>query len=144
MADATFGIALLALAEFTLEHVFLSNYKNYSDLTLDELEQLVQELEIMSIQALKKQKLKHNMKGEEVDKIEPHLVKLKVRISDTEFLDFVTATISILNLPHFLAVTRQLMIANMRLLQYPVRRCFLFRVSGVPGLLKTFMPLFII
>jgi len=30
-----------------------SNYKNYSDLTLDELEQLVQELEIMSIKALK-------------------------------------------------------------------------------------------
>ena len=30
-----------------------SNYKNYSDLTLDELEQLVPELEIMSIKALK-------------------------------------------------------------------------------------------
>ena len=33
-----------------------SNYKNYSDLTLDELEALVQELENMSIVALKKQK----------------------------------------------------------------------------------------
>ena len=33
-----------------------SNYKNYSDLTLDELEQLVQELEIMSIKALKEHK----------------------------------------------------------------------------------------
>ena len=33
-----------------------SNYKNYSDLTLDELEQLVQELEIMSIKALKQGK----------------------------------------------------------------------------------------
>ncbi len=33
-----------------------SNYKNYSDLTLDELEQLVQELEIMSIKALKQKK----------------------------------------------------------------------------------------
>ena len=33
-----------------------SNYKNYSDLTLDELEQLVQELEIMSIKALKERK----------------------------------------------------------------------------------------
>jgi|TARA_B100001093_G_scaffold440923_1_gene441747 hypothetical protein len=32
------------------------HYKNYSDLTLDELEQLVQELEIMSIKALKQQK----------------------------------------------------------------------------------------
>jgi len=31
-----------------------SNYKNYSDLTLDELEALVQELENMSIVALKK------------------------------------------------------------------------------------------
>jgi len=33
-----------------------SNYKNYSDLTLEELEQLVQELEIMSIKALKQKK----------------------------------------------------------------------------------------
>ena len=33
-----------------------SNYKNYSDLTLDELEQLVRELEIMSIKALKEHK----------------------------------------------------------------------------------------
>jgi len=33
-----------------------SNYKNYSDLTLDELEQLVRELEIMSIKALKQGK----------------------------------------------------------------------------------------
>jgi hypothetical protein len=33
-----------------------SYYKNYSDLTLDELEQLVKELEIMSIKALKQQK----------------------------------------------------------------------------------------
>tara|TARA_Y100000592_G_scaffold32001_1_gene50895 strand:- start:129 stop:311 length:183 start_codon:yes stop_codon:yes gene_type:complete len=33
-----------------------SNYKNYSDLTLDELEQLVKELEIMSIKALKEHK----------------------------------------------------------------------------------------
>ncbi len=33
-----------------------SNYKNYSDLTLDELEALVEELENMSIVALKKQK----------------------------------------------------------------------------------------
>ena len=33
-----------------------SNYKNYSDLTLDELEALVQELENMSIVALKKKK----------------------------------------------------------------------------------------
>ena len=33
-----------------------SDYKNYSDLTLDELEQLVQELEIMSIKALKERK----------------------------------------------------------------------------------------
>jgi len=32
------------------------NYKNYSDLTLDELEQLVQELEIMSVKALKLKK----------------------------------------------------------------------------------------
>ena len=31
-------------------------YKNYSDLTLDELEQLVQDLEVMSIKALKQQK----------------------------------------------------------------------------------------
>ena len=30
-----------------------SNYKNYSDLTLDELEKLVEELETMSIKALK-------------------------------------------------------------------------------------------
>tara|TARA_B100001057_G_scaffold471459_1_gene533809 strand:- start:774 stop:956 length:183 start_codon:yes stop_codon:yes gene_type:complete len=33
-----------------------SNYKKYSDLTLDELEQLVQELEMMSIKALKEKK----------------------------------------------------------------------------------------
>ena len=33
-----------------------SDYKNYSDLTLDELEQLVADLEIMSIKALKQQK----------------------------------------------------------------------------------------
>tara|TARA_X000000950_G_C13494777_1_gene489296 strand:- start:183 stop:404 length:222 start_codon:yes stop_codon:yes gene_type:complete len=33
-----------------------SNYKTYSDLTLDELESLVQELEIMSIKALKQRK----------------------------------------------------------------------------------------
>ena len=33
-----------------------SNYKNYSDLTLDELEQLVKELEKMSIKALKEHK----------------------------------------------------------------------------------------
>jgi len=33
-----------------------SNYKSYSDLTLDELEQLVQELELMSIRALKQRK----------------------------------------------------------------------------------------
>jgi hypothetical protein len=33
-----------------------SPYKNYSDLTLDELEQLVSELEIMSIKALKQKK----------------------------------------------------------------------------------------
>jgi len=33
-----------------------SHYKNYSDLTLDELEQLVKELEVMSIKALKQQK----------------------------------------------------------------------------------------
>ena len=33
-----------------------SNYKNYSDLTLDELEALVEELENMSIVALKKKK----------------------------------------------------------------------------------------
>ena len=32
------------------------NYKNYSDLTLDELEQLVQELELMSVKALKQKK----------------------------------------------------------------------------------------
>ena len=31
-------------------------YKNYSDLTLDELEQLVQELEVMSVKALKQKK----------------------------------------------------------------------------------------
>ena len=34
-----------------------SNYKNYSDLTLDELEQVVQELEIISIKALKQKKI---------------------------------------------------------------------------------------
>jgi uncharacterized protein YaaN involved in tellurite resistance len=33
-----------------------SNYKNYSDLTLDELEKLVEELEKMSIKALKERK----------------------------------------------------------------------------------------
>ena len=33
-----------------------SPYKNYSDLTLDELEQLVSELEIMSLKALKEKK----------------------------------------------------------------------------------------
>jgi len=33
-----------------------SNYKNYSDLTLDELESLVQDLENMSIVALKQKK----------------------------------------------------------------------------------------
>jgi hypothetical protein len=33
-----------------------SNYKNYSDLTLDELEALVEELETMSIKALKEGK----------------------------------------------------------------------------------------
>ena len=33
-----------------------TNYKNYSDLTLDELETLVQDLENMSIMALKKRK----------------------------------------------------------------------------------------
>jgi len=33
-----------------------SNYKNYSDLTLDELEALVQDLENMSILALKQHK----------------------------------------------------------------------------------------
>jgi len=33
-----------------------SNYKNYSDLTLDELETLVQDLENMSIVALKQRK----------------------------------------------------------------------------------------
>ena len=33
-----------------------SNYKNYSDLTLDELENLVEELETMSIKALKARK----------------------------------------------------------------------------------------
>jgi len=33
-----------------------SPYKNYSDLTLDELEQLVQELEVMSVKALKQKK----------------------------------------------------------------------------------------
>jgi hypothetical protein len=33
-----------------------SNYKSYSDLTLAELEQLVQELEMMSIKALKQRK----------------------------------------------------------------------------------------
>ena len=32
------------------------NYKNYSDLTLDELEQLVQKLESMSVKALKQKK----------------------------------------------------------------------------------------
>ena len=33
-----------------------SNYKNYSDLTLDELEKLVEDLERMSIKALKERK----------------------------------------------------------------------------------------
>jgi hypothetical protein len=33
-----------------------SNYKKYSDLTLDELEKLVEELETMSIRALKEPK----------------------------------------------------------------------------------------
>ena len=33
-----------------------SNYKKYSDLSLDELEKLVEELEIMSIKALKERK----------------------------------------------------------------------------------------
>ena len=33
-----------------------SNYKSYSDLTLDELEQLVQDLELMSMKALKQRK----------------------------------------------------------------------------------------
>jgi hypothetical protein len=33
-----------------------SNYKKYSDLTLDELEKLVEELETMSIRALKEGK----------------------------------------------------------------------------------------
>jgi len=33
-----------------------SPYKNYSDLTLDELEQLVSDLEIMSLKALKEKK----------------------------------------------------------------------------------------
>lgn len=33
-----------------------TNYKNYSDLTLDELETLVQDLENMSIMALKQRK----------------------------------------------------------------------------------------
>ena len=33
-----------------------SNYKNYSDLTLDELESLEQELEMLSIKALKEKK----------------------------------------------------------------------------------------
>jgi hypothetical protein len=33
-----------------------SNYKNYSDLTLNELEKLVEELEIISIKALKERK----------------------------------------------------------------------------------------
>ena len=33
-----------------------SNYKNYSDLSLDELEKLVEELERMSIKALKERK----------------------------------------------------------------------------------------
>jgi hypothetical protein len=33
-----------------------SNYKKYSDLTLDELENLVEELETMSIKALKERK----------------------------------------------------------------------------------------
>jgi uncharacterized protein YaaN involved in tellurite resistance len=33
-----------------------SNYKKYSDLTLDELEKLVEELETLSIKALKERK----------------------------------------------------------------------------------------
>ena len=33
-----------------------SNYKKYSDLTLDELEKVVEELETMSIKALKERK----------------------------------------------------------------------------------------
>ena len=33
-----------------------SNYKNYSDLTLDELEEVVTELENLSIKALKERK----------------------------------------------------------------------------------------
>ena len=33
-----------------------SNYKNYSDLSLDELERLVEDLETMSIKALKERK----------------------------------------------------------------------------------------
>ena len=33
-----------------------SNYKNYSDLSLDELERLVEDLETMSIKALKDRK----------------------------------------------------------------------------------------
>ena len=33
-----------------------SNYKKYSDLTLEELEKLVEELETMSIKALKERK----------------------------------------------------------------------------------------
>ena len=33
-----------------------SNYKKYSDLTIDELEKLVEELETMSIKALKERK----------------------------------------------------------------------------------------
>tara|TARA_Y100000592_G_C5401268_1_gene283227 strand:- start:608 stop:790 length:183 start_codon:yes stop_codon:yes gene_type:complete len=33
-----------------------SSYKKYSDLTLEELEQLVQELEMLSIKALKEKK----------------------------------------------------------------------------------------
>ena len=33
-----------------------SNYKKYSDLSLDDLEKLVEELEIMSIKALKERK----------------------------------------------------------------------------------------
>ena len=33
-----------------------SNYKKYADLTLDELEKLVEELETMSIKALKERK----------------------------------------------------------------------------------------
>jgi len=34
----------------------MQNYKKYSDLTLEELEQLVQELEMLSIKALKGKK----------------------------------------------------------------------------------------